>query len=227
VWSAGPWAESSLLTSDARRRLRELAVKRFEVLRHSVHFEQPHQEALLYDLLGRQRRWVASQPNLMSCFVVPVTFFCDDELIDFWTNVGVEDLLGQRLYLAYARSRFPRLFPEAEPKVRSRRGLVERIRRRLQSVLGGGTTRSRPSVVDKGRIVLQAKEQLLARFNSSAQVLEELLDIVRIRSVIEQFDARAASNQQVGLMLIQLANLLHLISLREGNATTSRTGAAS
>jgi hypothetical protein len=52
----------------------------------------------------------------MSSHVVPLTFFVDRAYRTFWMSVGLEDLIGQDLYLRYGESRFPLYFRSAPPR---------------------------------------------------------------------------------------------------------------
>lgn len=208
-WSEGPWATSALISESARERVREVALGRFAQLARGSQYALPHQEALHFDLHGRQRRWVASQPNLMSRYLAPVTFFCDDELYDFWTNVPLEDLLNQKLYLDYAHSRFPLLFPRASKSRFSK----ERIRNKAAHLVGrvlGRRQRVQPPVVDRSRITDSNKERILALIDKGAGPLAEVVDIGSFRMAVEALDEEKPMDAQFSLMVIRMTNLLLL-----------------
>lgn len=219
-FSIGPAGSSNFLLDDAKARLRVLARDRFADVGRRATYAKPHQLALYLDLCGRQSRWVASQPNLMARFVTPVTFFCDDELIDFWMNVDLEDLLGQKLYLEYARSRFPKLFPQGEGSrslVRRALGRARHLRRWWSS---SARAEPRPPVVDRRRIVSQNKERILSLVDTYASPLSALLDVNSLRSSIQLYreDDRDAD---LALLLISITNLLLILSSAQEDSIPS------
>jgi hypothetical protein len=206
-WSAGPWATSRFLSASAKQRFVTVAEQRFSELSAGATYALPHQQALHWDLHGRQRRWVASQPNLMYRYVAPVTFFCDDELYDFWTNVSQDDLLRQSLYLDYARSRLPKYFPRTTTATRLMQRVASKSKRLLMTVTGASSP-IRPPVVDRGRIVGQNQEKILALLEAQTPFAEQLLDVRALRTAVESLDTALPMDTQFSLMVLQLVNLL-------------------
>ncbi|HEY7727227.1 MAG TPA: hypothetical protein VID50_02115 [Candidatus Eisenbacteria bacterium] len=112
AWSLDEgWSGSPLLTTEAQRNMEAAVRERFRAIVEGLRVAYPHQIQVHLGLAGRLRRHVAAQPNLMARFVDPVLFFYTSAQRRFWTNLPYEDLRDQRLYLAYAANRFPRLFP--------------------------------------------------------------------------------------------------------------------
>jgi hypothetical protein len=183
-WSTkGGWAESPVLRADARKRFDPLVKGRLEESMRQASFHFPYQRALHLDVYGRQRRRVASQTNLISRFLTPVLFFYDERLIEFWSNLTLDDLLGQNLYLRYATSRFPHLFPQRE---RTPPGRVTRLARRLaRAVTDRAPKSSRPLAVDHANMLWPNRDQILDLSKRVAPMLDHLIDMKAYRTTIE------------------------------------------
>lgn len=206
-WSKeGGWAESQMLTSSARGQLADAMRDRFQTCLDGASFASPYQQGLHLDLYGRQRRWVATQPNLVGRFMTPLLFFYDYELMNFWANVAFGDLSQQCLYLSYARDRFPQLFPrnEGEP-----RHVALRAIHKLRN-LAAGTTAPRPPVIDQRQNIMLNRTRILALLKKLAPLLEPILDVKQFSAEIEQFGERPGMSAG---QIARAVNLLFLIEL--------------
>jgi hypothetical protein len=211
-WSTeGGWAESPLLTPGARHRLRDCLAGRLEQAASRASYALPHQRALHLDLYGRQRRWVAGQPNLISRFVTPVLFFYDDDLIDFWTNLPAEDLFQQRLYLAYAQSRFPRLFPrgEGQSPTLARRALRSAVRR-VRAILTGDRQADKPKVIDHDPIIIPNRERILDLAGRVSPLIGEIIDVEAFGEQVRRY---GRSQTVPSSHIMKAANVLMLLDL--------------
>lgn len=211
-WSTeGGWAESSLLTPGARTRLRDCLPARLGHAAAKPSTTLPHQRALHLDLYGRQRRWVAAQPNLMSRFVTPFLFFYDDDLIDFWTNVPADDMLQQKLYLTYAQDRFPRLFPRGEGH---RPSLMQRVIRKAARLSGAASNRSsrgpNPKVIDHDAIIIPNKQRILDLAEHVSPLAGDVIDVPAFR---EQVRLYGQSCSVTSLNIMKAVNLFLLFDL--------------
>jgi hypothetical protein len=211
-WSTdGGWADSSLLTPSARERLRDCLSARLGQAAALPSTALPHQRALHLDLYGRQRRWVAGQPNLISRFLTPLLFFYDNDLIDFWTNLPAEDLLHQKLYLSYAQSRFPRLFPrgEGEPPSLVRRA-IRKAGRLASAAAGHNANWPHPRVVDHDAIIIPNKQRILDLAERVAPLAGDIIDVSAFR---EQVELYGRSPTVPSLHIMKAVNLFMLLDL--------------
>jgi hypothetical protein len=211
-WSTeGGWADSPLLTASARKRLRECLPQRLEQAIEKASTTLPHQRALHLDLYGRQRRWVAAQPNLMSRFLTPYLFFYDDDLMDFWTNLPAEDMLQQKLYLSYAQNRFPRLFPRGEGQPPT---VIERAIRKAVRMTGAAAMRRprqpNPRVIDHDAIIVPNRQRILDLVDRVSPLAGELIDVVAFR---EQVRLYGQSSNLPSLQIMKAVNLFLLLDL--------------
>lgn len=212
-WSTeGGWAESPLLAPPARHRLREVLTARLEAATVRPSYALPHQRALHLDLYGRQRRWVAAQPNLIARFVTPVLFFYDDDFIDFWTNLPPEDLFRQKLYLAYAQARFPRLFPRGEGESPT---LARRVLRKLAKLPGVGTSRDshapKPRVIDHDAIIVPNRQRILELTDRVAPLAGDIIDVNAFRDQVSRY----GQTQTVpSAQIMRAVNVFMLFDLR-------------
>jgi hypothetical protein len=211
-WSTeGGWADSPLLTASARSRLRECLPQRLEQAIAKPSTALPHQRALHLDLYGRQRRWVAAQPNLMSRFLTPFLFFYDDDLIDFWTNLPAEDMLQQKLYLSYAQTRFPRLFPRGEGQPPT---VIERAIRKAVRMTGATAMRRprqpNPRVVDHDAIIVPNRQRILDLAERVSPLVGELIDVA---AFCEQVRLYGRSSTLPSLQIMKAVNLFLLLDL--------------
>jgi hypothetical protein len=207
------WASCSLLSSGARQRIASAGRER---LRHAVaglSLPFAHQAAMHLDLYARQRRWVAGQPNLIARFGTPLLFFYDEALIDFWTGLPADDLIGQRLYLDYARSRFPALFrPEAKAP-----GLARRIVDKAMRVVTR-TDRGRPRVIDARRFIESCRPEILALADRVAPLAGEHIDMREFRRHVESFGRESTV---AGGLLARAINVFLLLEPAVGAEATS------
>jgi hypothetical protein len=208
-WSTkGGWAESDLLNATVRRKLREVMAERFKSCLDQVHLAFPYQRALHLDLFGRQRRWVASQPNLVSRFSTPLLLFYDEDLIDFWMNLPPEDLVGQRLYLSYAQERFPRLFPKNK---RAAPTLTERVMRKMRRIVEGTDKKIPPAVIDHRVIIESNRQQIIKLADDTAPLLAEVLDMPRFIESVRSYSGR--SDDLASGLIMRCVNVMLLIRL--------------
>jgi hypothetical protein len=206
-WSKdGGWAESDLLTDPAKRLLSDAMADRFKSRLKEVQFAAPYQQGLHLDLYGRQRRWVATQPNLVGRFMTPLLFFYDYELLNYWANVNFDDLSAQNLYLAYARDRFPKLFPHNEgipPHI------AIRVARKAASLIKGRSA-GRPPVIDQGQNIIHNKQRILSLLEKVGPALDPILDVKKLSKEIDQFGQGPSISPG---LVTRLVNLLFMIEL--------------
>jgi hypothetical protein len=176
-----------------------------------------HQQILQLDLYGRQRRWVATQPNLIQRRLTPVLLFYDRALIDFWSNLPPQDLLGQRLYREYAQTRFARLFPAGEDQ--RPQPLARAARRALRSaraVLTGRKPARRPPVIDHAQMIIPNRTHILALARRTWHLAEPILDMAVFCMQIERYRQGMPSEGSAVVssgMLLRTTNLLLLLDL--------------
>ncbi len=208
------WTRSPLL---ARKRSADLG----QHLRHELErrlageeFAGPHQKLLHLDLYGRQRRWVACQPNWLQRSVIPELFFYDEELIDFWCNLPVDDLLQQRLYRDFATSRFPRLFRRNEGRAP---GLLTRLGRRIARTMAGRDSGERHAtrvpVIDHARILGPNRGHILELAKRVEPLARSTIDVPAFCDAIDRYDG---SSSVVSSMLMRVVNLFLLLDLCNG-----------
>lgn len=206
-WSKeGGWGESDLLTAAAKRQLAEAMDERFKGCLKGASFASPYQQGLHLDLYGRQRRWVATQPNLVGRFMTPLLFFYDYELMNFWAHVAFADLSQQKLYLSYAQDRFPLLFPRNEGAPPS---ITLRALRKAKNLLSGHSA-PRPPVIDQGRNIALNREYILTLLRKVGPSLDHIIDIGKFTTEVEQFGRSPGISSA---MITRAVNLLFLIDL--------------
>lgn len=207
------WIESPLLSSQAKNQLRDCLPTHLGKMAKEASIILPHQRALHLDLYGRQRRWVATQPNLISRFLTPSLFFYDDDLINFWANLPITDLLGQKLYLSYAHSRFPHLFPKGEgrPQNLTRRAF-RKIARSLRVVVNDEPNKPKPPVIDHHAIINPNKKQILELTERVSPLIENILDLA---SFCEQVKSYGQSQTIPSWHILRAVNLFLLLDLRK------------
>lgn len=202
------WASSRILHETARQQLNDVMRTRFRHRLDGAQFAFPHQQALHLDLYGRQRRWVASQPQLMSRFLSPVLYFYDHELIDFWTNLPPQDLIHQSLYLSYAQARFPVLFHRGEGQAPAP---LTRAMRKVARMLRGTDRTRRPPVIDHQNIIGPNKDRILELAESVAPLLEPILDIKRYSDGVRNYGSASASLPSD--LIMRGVNIMFLLEL--------------
>jgi hypothetical protein len=211
-WSmAGIRADSDELRGDARAQLQECVRAGLESTTNGASFAFPHQLALHLDLYGRQRRWVASQPNLIARFLTPVLFFYDEELIDFWANLPEHDLLGQRLYLGFARQRFPRLFPAGEgesPRLLQR--VLNKGRRLLRQDHGTDRSGYQVPVIDHRQIIVPNSERIRELAARVRPLVDSLIDMDVFLACLERCEHASGGDTSYVLRAVNLFLLLDL-----------------
>ena len=215
----GEWAQSQLLRAHARRDLLRIAAERFGGLAAQATYAGDYQQALHCNLVGRQRRWVATQPALMCSHVRPLTFFVDKAYRDFWMNVGLEDLLGQSLYLQYAESRFPRFFPKSPGAARQLAQRVSRkLRREIASVLGRPPEIRRPPPIVRAKLLGPHYPHIRKALESAAPWLDDIVDVAAMRQAVDAHADGRSDPRLTSGMLFRCVNVMHLLALRAGSS---------
>jgi len=206
-WSKeGGWAESQMLTASARRQLADAMIERFRVCLGTASFASPYQQALHLDLYGRQRRWVATQPNLVGRFITPLLFFYDHALMDFWANVAFGDLSRQNLYLSYAHHRFPHLFPRIDEDFPS---ISLRALRKLTKLLSGRSV-PRPPVINQRQNIIINRKRILALLEKVGPALGPILDVKKFSAEVELFGQRSSMSPELITRAVNLSFLIEL-----------------
>ena len=217
-WSTrGGWAHSPLVRPEAKARVAELVRDRLRQAASGCEHVSPHQQALHLDLYGRQRRWVATQPLLLSRFMTPALFFYDNDLFDFWSSVGVDDLLGQRLYRSYAQERFPALFPRNEGRPRP---FVARALAKLAAIArrsGANAGRPPPKVIEHQPIVAPNRQHIVDLIGRVAPMVDNLIDVDRLRDHVRCYPERGTA----GGHIIRAVNVFLLLDLANGRGRIS------
>lgn len=205
AWSLDEgWSDSPLLTRQTQKRIETLVRERFHAVMDGIPFAYPHHIQMHLGLASRLRRHVAAQPNIMTRFVDPLLFFYTSAQRAFWTNVPYEDMRGQRLYLTYARRRFPDLFrPE---------------RRRVLAARAWGTARNlliarapllrpwlAPPEIDLARHVTENRARIVALLDAAVPLVGHWFDVPALRSALHAFPAPGGLTR---FQAMRLANLL-------------------
>lgn len=212
------WATSGLLKPFARKKLYDGIRSRYSEVCRDASFAFPHQRALHLDLVGRQRRYVASQVNLIFMFLCPLPFFYTKEGIEFWANLPFEDLNKQALYKSYARKRFPDLFkPEARPRLYRR--IWGTLTNEVIKLIPDARPFLSPTEVDHRGLLAQNREHILRLVEHMNPLIEHFFDT---KKLLDEIHAYPNSRQLNWIQLTRLTNLLILASLsesREGHIT--------
>jgi asparagine synthetase B (glutamine-hydrolysing) len=206
------WLHSPLLRPAARSRALDSITAHIDAQRDRAERAYPFQHALHLNLYGRQRRWVGTQPNLLARAVLPLLPFYRNRVMEFWTNLPLEDLVEQNLYLEYARSRFTRLFPPPAHPVAALAGRVVRKAGRIARSLAGDASHDapRPLVIDRNKAIMPNKPAIQALARSVAPMVADLVDVDGFCDTVERFDAR---DQAVSGHIIRAVNVFFLLSL--------------
>lgn len=215
-WStASDWAESKFFRTKMKNRLNECLQESFKTVIQNADYAFPHQQALQLDLYTRQRRWVATQPNLISRFLSPVLFFYDNELMEFWTSVPASDLFGQKLYLSYAHSRFPRLFPRHEKKNKSfATRATQKLSRLIHARLSGASFQPRPPVINHDLMIIPNKKHIIELTLSMSDFIEDIIDVESFCKAVDKYgNTRTISSDEI----LKMVNLLFILELAAEN----------
>ena len=213
----GEWACSPLLRPEARSALLRIVTQRFSSLLDDATFSNDHQTALHLNLFGRQRRWVGTQPVLISARLRPLCFFVDREYRQFWMNVPARDLQGQSLYLRYAQSRFPRLFPPP-PGMVARVGT--RIRNGISHALTAGAKKQprKPPPIRRLDLLKPHYARILEEHEATTSWFDEIVDFGALRAAILAYLEGRDDPRLTTAMLFRYINVMHLLALRSGRA---------
>jgi hypothetical protein len=218
------WGSAPILRQEVRAPAGSLVREqvRAAIAEHS--FAYPHQNIVHMDLYGRQRRWVAAQPNSLQRRVVPALFFFDEQLIDFWCNVGADDLLGQRLYRQFASERFPRLFPKNEGRAPGvlKRGL-RKVLGTLQGVATGESRGQRPRVIDPARIIGPNRAHIVRLARRVRHLAEPIIDVEAFCDAVNRYHGTFGLGASMLIRTVNLCMLLDLCNGVEQSASASST----
>jgi len=213
------WISSMLLRDEVRKHLKNLIHDHMKEMLQDVCFAFPYQQAMHFDLYSRQRRWTGAQPALMSRYLTPIIFLYDDDLFEFWINLSFEDLYLQRLYLAYARSRFPHLFPEnatppkeAPPPTLGNR-MINKLRQLFKSYVLFEKQRPKPQPIDHDKIIIPNKANIINLAKAVAPVANDFIDVEKFCSEVQVYKN---SNVISSYEIIRAVNLFQLLSLASG-----------
>jgi hypothetical protein len=208
----GGWAGSDMLRPEARSRARGLLRASFLRACDGGTFGFAHQKGLHLDLFCRQRRATASQINFLSDAVPVAPLLYTRAMIDFWSNLGYEDMRGQSLYLEYARTRFPTLFAPAR-----RPSLLARARGTTLNAIVGAFPSLRPHLappeIDVGAQVAQHLERLRRLVRDYGDAVSKIMDLTALNAWIDSFSARGSLKAG---QLQRFWNLLLLVEVGMG-----------
>ena len=209
------WAHEGLLRPQWASWLAENLEQSFREQLAGLTFSIPHQQAIHLDYYGRQRRWTGAQPELISRFLTPVPWLYSGEFVEFWSSLGLQDLEGQRLYMTYARSRFPELFRPWERRPgrfwRIVRRIVRRIRaERIGRSLPGGRVPQSEAIAHQ-RILRDNEERIRQLVGTVRAAADPLIDCDVFLGQLGECVAGRRSNSQ---QLVRYVNLMHLLALR-------------
>jgi hypothetical protein len=203
-WSCdGGWMSSSLLRPDARR-LMHLSVRdRLKGAAAQAIYAFPHQLAMHLDWYGRQRKFVAAQPNMIARFLSPIPYFYTNCGIDFWSNLPITDLQNQQLYLSYAESRFSEVFEREFPSSLYRR-IMGASSNLLKDFFPAVREFVSPPIVDRKKMIMENRRQIIALINDVASMLDPIMDVESLRAQIQLFPKTS---------LLTTGQLLYLVNL--------------
>ncbi|MBK7674438.1 MAG: hypothetical protein IPJ27_06515 [Candidatus Accumulibacter sp.] len=209
----GGWLSSPLLRPQARRRVISEVREQLQFGLQDAEFAFPHQKAMHLNLYGRQRRHTGAQPNVLCRSVLPILPFYIDEVIDFWCNLGLQDLMKQELYLSYAESRFSRLFPRRPSQARA---LFERAWRKASrltqaALISKRETPQRPIVIDRNRAILPHKRQIIELARRVAPIADDIIDIDGFCQKVSNYAGERGGDAHG--QIISAVNLFLLIEL--------------
>ena len=203
------WVTSDLLRSSARKKLNECIRDRFSQLCGEATFVFPHQKAMHLDLYGRQRRFVASQVNLLFTLLCPIPFFYTREGIEFWANLPFQDLNDQILYKTYARARFPDLFkPEARPNLSQR--IYGSLKNEVIKFIPNAKPFLSPTELDDRGMLAQNRAHFIELVEHMYPLVDQFFDTQKLLNEIHVFPN---SKQLNSVQLMRLVNVLILASL--------------
>ncbi len=201
---------SPLLRKAAQQRLRAILYERTRAASEKAEYAFSYQKYLHCSLYGRERRHDASQLNMASRFITPIAFFYTNEFVDFWTNLSFDDLVKQNLYLSYAQSRFPQLFPSAKSRDDPLTRLMCRGVRFAGRLATGRISDSRPPTFDHELPIVQNREKILALARKVQPAMDDIIDVdLFCKRVGEQAHKESIHPS----LIIPVVNLFMLISL--------------
>jgi hypothetical protein len=222
VWSLEEgWAGSSLLRPETATLMTHCVRDRLEDMSRQANYAFPHQVAMHLDWYGRQRRFVASQANTIVRFLSPVLYFYTYCGMQFWSNVGMDDVEDQRLYLSYAVNRFPNLFHE--PKVAT---LPERFWGAGKNLLIGLLPSMKefvaPRELDIHFLITQHQNHFVSLVEEISPIVEDIVDTQNLLKEIKAFPNNFHMTAQQLLRFVNLSILLKL-GLGRGELHFSRS----
>lgn len=210
-WSMDSWATSGFLREDYRSGIRGHIGARLEKIADGIDTVFPHQLAMHLDMYGRQRRWVASQPNLISKFLNPKTYFLSKELVNFWTNIPYSDLNGQRLYKEYAASRFPRFFDKNEGRVTLMSRIQRKILHQIARATQGEQTHRVSHVIERDRVIFQNLSAIRDLMDKSEHKLSHIMDYPKLHKLVGSLNVTESLTQKDAGIILRAVNLMILM----------------
>ena len=211
AWSVEDgWRESPLLRQESRQRLTSCVSDVFSGVGKDVKYAFPHQEALHLDLYGRQRRFGGSQANLLLRFLAPISPFASRKCADFWSNLPYEDLEGKALYLAYARSRFPRLFGDSPRPPTLPQRLWGTLKNQSVAMFPALKNVLKPTEVDTRGMVICMRREFAKSIRQAAPMMGHLVDTETVLKELDSFPRQGGARAPQILRLVNLAVLLRL-----------------
>lgn len=198
-----PWASQ----------VKEILAADMKGLADQAEYPLPHQLALHLDLYSRQRRLVSNQPNLIARYCAPCLYFYSHELIDFWTNVGWDDLVGQRLYRRYGAARYPELFQADARKGPSAPAWALQKLRSLGSRVLGRHPGQQPGVIDNSRLLHHNAAKIKALVEQDPGNIGSIVDLGKVRDEVSVYEQGTPQPQPRSQALIRVVSALMLASL--------------
>jgi hypothetical protein len=199
------WIDVPLLRPGVSEQMRSVVRAGWNSTAVGTTFAFPHQQALHFDFYCRQRRSSAAQVNMASRFLRPIPFFHDPALLEFWTNLPFEDLRGQSLYRAYARSRFPDVFPD-EPRPALFRRAVGTIANLGASVSPSLKAFVTPPEINRHRRYRRHGTAVVDLLNTTLPQIDHLVDARATASAVHRPELNILQKSRV----INLCMLLRL-----------------
>ena len=208
----GNWWDSPLLRAEARKPMLRAASERFASLCANASFAEPWQRAYHCNVVGRQRRWVGTQPVLLGRWLTPLLFFIDKAYRAFWMNLPLADLDRQRLYHLYSEQRFPKLFPKAPSPIES---LARRVIGKLRRTISGELPVRRPPPIVRFKLLQPHFESILGLLDRRGEALEKVVHVQPLRRAIAAIARDGTESDLTFTMLFRVVNVMHLLELAE------------
>ncbi len=203
----GSWTGSQVIRPEVRKQVRDSIRAALRAETEHRRFPLDHQRALHLDLYSRQRRAAASQINFLTDEVAVAPLFYTRELLEFWGNLGYEDLQNQALYLDFARARYPRLFaPPTRPRLIDRaKGTLVNLAVDAWPSLG---VHLKPPEIDTAAIIKRHLDDLKRLARDYADVVSHIVDVPALHGWLADFGTHRGPEAQE---LLRFWNFLLLV----------------